>query len=590
MPRKRRFWNNERRRKILNIARAHPWIGKSIQSWPWFYGVVNRALISGAVESAIARPQAYTLWTGAPIEPNPTDFTPTTKLAYTKKQDILQQPYGQTAAASPPDPPVSYITWTGLVDRRYTGRHLPPAPRSYVDRLPPLEKVLDLYKRRYVGGQEQIVHSANCSALLAFFAQWFTDSFLRKDQKDERLNTSNHEIDLCEIYGLDAETTRTLRTLQGGKLKTSSGGRFPAHLYDANGLKPEFKDLIYMKPYLSGASLEEITLGSLADPPDPNLSKSRMPGLYATGLERGNSTIFYTAISTIFVREHNRLCDVLAAAHPDWDDDRLFHTARNINIVMLLHLTINEYINQLAQPPIKLKLDRPWAEKAHWYRANRIAIEFNLLYRWHSFVPDTVQVNGQLLQHADFRFNNTVLEQYGAAAVIAAAARQPGGQVGMHNNPPFLWQAEYAAHAFARSQRVRPFVEYQAAFDWTPAKDFKELTGDDDLARELYDLYNGEIRDVEFLVGLFAQQRMPPAVLPPVLNTMVAVDAFSQILTSPLLAENVYGPDAFGEEGMEIIKETTSFDQLMMRNLLGEAPPPNLASFAYPPTPRSSTH
>src|SRR5947209_11227770 len=51
-----------------------------------------------------------------------------------------------------------------------------------------------------------------------------------------------------------------------------------------------------------------------------------------------------------------------------------------------------------------------------------------------------------------FRFNNAVLEQYGAAAVIAAAARQPGGQVGMHNNPSFLWQAEYAAHAFSRSQ------------------------------------------------------------------------------------------------------------------------------------------
>jgi hypothetical protein len=37
---------------------------------------------------------------------------------------------------------------------------------------------------------------------------------------------------------------------------------------------------------------------------------------------------------------------------------------------------------------------------------------------------------------------------------------------------------------------------------------------------------------------------------------------------------------------MRVIKETTSFDQLMMRNLMGEAPPPNLARFAYPPTPR----
>jgi prostaglandin-endoperoxide synthase 2 len=588
MPNKRRFLNNERRRKIVNFLRAHPGVGKFIEKRPRVHAWVNRHLIGGAVDSAIARPQAYTLWTGAPIRPNLKAPTPMTFLAVSEHHAIMTLPYGQTAAASPPDPPVSYITWAGLVDRRYTGRHLPPAPRSYSARLPPLNRVLALYTRKQVNGQEQPIHSANCSALLCFFAQWFTDSFLRKDQKDERLNTSNHEIDLCEIYGLDAETARALRTLHGGKLKTSPDGRFPARLYDSNGeVSSEFKDLIYVKPYLGTETLEDIILGSL-EASDVERNKRKL-GLYATGLERGNSTILYTAISTIFIREHNRLCDVLAAAHPDWNDDRLFETARNINIVMLLHLTINEYINQLAQPPIKLQLDRPWAEKEHWYRPNRIAIEFNLLYRWHSFVPDTIQVDGQLLDHTHFRFNNAVLEQYGAAAVIAAAARQPGGQVGMHNNPPFLWRAEYAAHAFSRSQRVRPFVEYQAAFDWTPAKDFKDLTGDDDLARELYDLYNGEIRDVEFLVGLFAQQRTPPGVLPPVLNTMVAVDAFSQILTNPLLAENVYGPDAFGEEGMRVIKETTSFDQLMMRNLMGEAPPPNLARFAYPPTPRATT-
>jgi prostaglandin-endoperoxide synthase 2 len=101
----------------------------------------------------------------------------------------------------------------------------------------------------------------------------------------------------------------------------------------------------------------------------------------------------------------------------------------------------------------------------------------------------------------------------------------------------------------------------------------------------LSELYNGEIRDVEFLVGLFAQERTPPSVLPPLLNTMVAVDAFSQILTNPLLAENVYGPAAFGEGGLKVIEETTSFHQLVMRNLMGEAPPPNRVSFAYPPTP-----
>jgi prostaglandin-endoperoxide synthase 2 len=572
MANKRRFLNNERRRCILNFLRRHPGIGDFIEKRPRLHAGANRGLINGAVESAIARPQAYTLWTGRPIGDPP-----------------RKNPDG----SDKPDDPVDYISWTGLVDRTFTGRHLPPAPQSYMDRLPHLDRVLALYKRR------NFIPSDNCSSLLCFFAQWFTDSFLRKHPFDERLNTSNHEIDLCQIYGLDAQTARRLRTLEKGKLRTSLNGQFPERLYlSGDQVDPHYAQMPYMQAR-NGKTLEDVVLNSLggggADPNQQFLVdqevQKRRENLYATGLERGNSTILYTAISTIFIREHNRLCEMLAGAHPDWSDDRLFETARNINIVMLLHLTINQYINQLAQPPVKLRLDRPFAEKKHWYRANRIAIEFNLLYRWHSFVPEKLPLGAQPLDHTQYRFNNAVLEQYGPAAVIAAAAREPGGQVGMHNNPDFLWQAEYGAHVFARNQRVRPFVEYQAAFDWAPARDFKDLTGDDELARELYDLYNGEIRDVEFLVGLFAQKRTPPAVLPPVLNTMVAVDAFSQILTNPLLAENVYGPDAFGEEGLKVIEKTTSFDQLMMRNLMGdEKSPPNLASFAYPPTPRTAIH
>jgi hypothetical protein len=69
--------------------------------------------------------------------------------------------------------------------------------------------------------------------------------------------------------------------------------------------------------------------------------------------------------------------------------------------------------------------------------------------------------------------------------------------------------------------------------------------------------------------------------------------AFSQILTNPLVSQNVYGPDAFSEFGMDEIKNTTSFDQLVRRNLeyrdesgeLRREPYPNPASFAYAPSP-----
>ena len=60
---------------------------------------------------------------------------------------------------------MDYISWPGLVDRRFTSRHLPPADAAYAARLPPLEKVVALYQR------DAFRPSKTTSALLCSFAQ-----------------------------------------------------------------------------------------------------------------------------------------------------------------------------------------------------------------------------------------------------------------------------------------------------------------------------------------------------------------------------------------------------------------------------------
>src|SRR5206468_8630840 len=118
-----------------------------------------------------------------------------------------------------------------------------------------------LYKR------SAFTPSKTTSALLCFFAQWFTDSVLRTNPYDRRMNTSNHEIDLCQIYGLDAETAALLRTGKGGRLKTSLGGLFPALLPDDAAVPlPEFKAMPYLAGLPDGETLEDEVLGSLAVP------------------------------------------------------------------------------------------------------------------------------------------------------------------------------------------------------------------------------------------------------------------------------------------------------------------------------------
>ena len=133
--------------------------------------------------------------------------------------------WSEVPKPAPPDQqgPVSdYTSWPALTNRRFSGRHLPPADPAWVQSLPsddaydPERKasgqITALFERR------DALKPDRSSILFAFFAQWFTDSVLRAHPVDRRVNTSNHDIDLCQIYGLDEETTRILRSGRGGEL------------------------------------------------------------------------------------------------------------------------------------------------------------------------------------------------------------------------------------------------------------------------------------------------------------------------------------------------------------------------------------
>jgi cytochrome P450 len=459
------------------------------------------------------------------------------------------------------NPAAEYISWTGLVERSFTGRHLPPAEQSYVDSLPAVDKVIEkLFRREAWGRHELALKCDRSSALFCFFAQWFTDSFLRTDTKDRRKNTSNHEIDLCQIYGLDEATARALRTRQDGRLRMEESGRFPEHLYGQQGFNPGFGGL----PYAAGG---EQAFEQMIAETFPGLDEARRNTLYATGLERGNSTVFYTAISTVFVREHNRICRALQKRFGNWDDDRLFETARNINIVVLLRIIIEDYINHIAGgPDFKFTLQRGFAEKQSWYRTNRISLEFNLLYRWHSLVPTELVLKGKQLANQDFRFNNRLLEQHGVEFILDQASRQFAGRIGLNNTPHFLLEADKKTLEMGRRYRLQPYNSYRKCFNLEPYKSYEELTGDRKLSRLLRKLYGPDINRLELLVGLLAEKRPSNAILPGLMGTMVAVDAFSQALTNPLLSDNIYGKDAFSEVGLDIIENTRTFKDVVDRN------------------------
>ena len=119
--------------------------------------------------------------------------------------------------------PATKLIATLLTDRTFSGRHLRPATEKYTSKLPADARYVSNTKYGNITGLFKRTKKIDCprsSLLFPFFAQWFTDSFLRTDPQDFRKNQSNHGIDLCQIYGVNKAQTDLLRSKHGGRLKS----------------------------------------------------------------------------------------------------------------------------------------------------------------------------------------------------------------------------------------------------------------------------------------------------------------------------------------------------------------------------------
>ena len=476
-----------------------------------------------------------------------------------------------------------YTSIESLTDKTYNSRQLAPlAPRGPA--LPDPREVAELFLRpvrQTADGEVEVMREcAKSTVLFAYFAQWFTDGFLRSRRaepdaasrygeldprryRDITRSESTQEIDMTPLYGIGREQTLALRAMEGGLLKSQQigGEEFPPFLCDAEGvIKAQF--------------------ASLAEPVgfrNPRLTPEQKAHLFAMGSDAGNSQIGYAMLNVLFLREHNAIARELADKHPTWDDERLFQTARNVVIVLLMKLVIEEYINHIAPYRFRFKLYPGGFSKQPWMRPNWIAAEFNLLYRWHSLVPSTINVQGEPLPLVDTINDPQLLTRHGIGPLFDDASRQRAGEVGLFNTAAFFHRiTTLPSIVQSRVVRLPSYNDYRADCKMPRLTSFDQLTSSVRVREELKALY-GTVDRLEFYVGIFAEDPRPNSVLPSLLGTMVGLHAFSQLLTNPLLAKGIWEhPDTFAAEGRRIIAQTDSLATLVRRNLPPGAPVPEV--------------
>ncbi len=128
-------------------------------------------------------------------------------------------------------------------------------------------------------------------------------------------------LDGSAIYGSDSERASWLRTFKDGKLKTSTGGFLPYNTIDG-----------------------ELNSATDNSAPEMKLNSSGARRWFVAGDIRANENMMLTSMHTLWVREHNRICQVMSIRNPAMTDEELYQKARKMVGAMIQQITYGEWL------------------------------------------------------------------------------------------------------------------------------------------------------------------------------------------------------------------------------------------------------
>lgn len=455
-----------------------------------------------------------------------------------------------------------------LLDKHYFALEVPKPTQDKVDALPPIDEVLSLFQRK---GKEK---TNRVSLLLPFFAQHLTDAVFQSKNSYE--TNAPHEIILNQIYGNTPSDEAVLREKDDGLLKTQE--------IDFNGLKTVFPPSLCEKDKDNNewkVKAEFQNLSYLQNPEKITVLLERYKGreeyLCATGLFQGNLTLGNFAISTLLLREHNRIAgkvkEELESKKSEISSDIIFKKAQQINITCYMKVVIEDYINAFAgQKIFKLDTSSFFYEKKSWFRESPIPYHFNILYRMHGMIPDTL--NGfEEKGFSAFLANNDTVMKKGIAAIFNIACSQAAAAVCLGNVSAALIPAERAMLEKARAV-LASFNAHKEAQQKNSSLTFEQF--DPEFRSQLEKIYQN-VDKVEYAVGIFAERPKSgmaeylgfkeAPIIGATLMDAIAKHAFRHILSNRYMSREFLNSEVMTEFGWKTLHDTSTVSDLLKRNV-----------------------
>jgi peroxidase len=150
-------------------------------------------------------------------------------------------------------------------------------------------------------------------------------------------NRSTSYLDLAHVYGAEPAIAHALRAYSGGRLKTEDYSGTSTYRTELGPVKVDYE--------VGNLPPSRETTGLHVDTSFTRL----VPAEVCTGGDaRTSENMGLLQVQVLFLREHNWRADRLGAAHPDWDDERVFQEARRWTIAVWQHVLVDEWMVALC--------------------------------------------------------------------------------------------------------------------------------------------------------------------------------------------------------------------------------------------------
>lgn len=277
-------------------------------------------------------------------------------------------------------------------------------------------------------------------------------------------------------------------------------------------------------------------------------------GIPQTGFN-SNWWIGLEMLHTLFVLEHNAICDELVKVYPEWSSETVFDKARLVTCALMAKIhTVERTPAILAHPALKISIEANWwgmggenlykllgrvsktsealsgipGSGAEQHTAPySLTEEFVSVYRMHPLIPDTVAFFDA--KSGDHKISYTIRD------VAFEKARQPllddglgwddvlysfginyAGAVALNNTPDFLRDLHTpdgqhldlgTIDILRDRERGAPrYNAFRRLLHMPPVPSFLALAGGNtETASKLNRLYNGDIEKVDLLTGCLCE-------------------------------------------------------------------------------------